>query len=236
MINGENYIAFLKFGKKGNLLKLQNGLVYMKESNYYRKLEKTTGKVGMGDKYDSCRVQRDVEIWVDEVKLPNVDWLAQSSNLDEKTPIFCCMYINEDDFIFDVNKKEYVLNSQRFNIEVLKEEFGEYVLVIPYPEYFIERIRAYCDCNELDLRFKKIMYVDYENENNEWKKYYKNDLSQFFIKDKKFSYQKEFRIILANAFTEQDEDYYSMKIPEGFNDFTIIMPVDELGSLSYIQK
>jgi hypothetical protein len=37
MINGVKYIAFLKIGKKENLVKLQNGNLYMKESKFYKK-------------------------------------------------------------------------------------------------------------------------------------------------------------------------------------------------------
>ena len=42
MVNGVEYVAFLKFGKKENLEKLQRGLLYMKEAKYFRDLEYKT--------------------------------------------------------------------------------------------------------------------------------------------------------------------------------------------------
>lgn len=236
MINGIDYKVFLKFGKKENLEKLQTGNIYMKEAKYFRELETMSGMVGMGDKYDSCTVQRDVPIWINGVKIPNADWFVGTNTMDEKTPIFCCTCLKEKDFIYDSLKKEYVVDSTIFNIEKLKKNFGEFVLVIPYPEFFVGRINKYCKMNDLDFRFKEVTYVDYNDKDKSWLQEYKNDLSHFFIKEKsKFMEQKEFRMLLANVFTEEQKDYYCMNIPEGFEDFTMILPTEKVVTISYVK-
>ena len=234
MINGTEYKVFLKFGKKDNLEKLQAGNIYMKEAKYFRELERSSGIIGMGDKYDSCTVQRDVPIWINGVKIPNADWLIGTNTMDEKTPVFCCSCLKEKDFIYDSLKKEYIVDRKIFNIEKLRRDFGEFVLVIPYPEFFIGRIKKYCETCNIDFRFKEVTYVDYDDKDKRWMKEYQNNLSHFFIKDKaKFGEQKEFRLLLANVFTEKEKDYYCMNIPEGFKDFTMILPVEKVVTISY---
>lgn len=233
MINGIEYIAFLKIGKKENLQKLQNGNLYMKEAKFFRDVETKYKKVGMGDSYDSCIVQRNSPVWINGIKMPNADFMSITNNLDEKTPIFCCMCLKQSDFIYDSKRKHFILNKKRFDIDRLKKDFGNYVLVIPYPECFIIRIRSYCQKQSIDFRFKEVIYVDYTKRDNNWHKLYENDLSHFFIKDKSFSNQKEFRLLLANLFTDDDKDFYSLDIPEGFKDFTKIVPIEDILKLEY---
>lgn len=236
MINGKEYIAFLKIGKKENLLKLQNGNLYMKEAKFFRDIEKKYKKSGMGDKYDSCRVQCNAPIWINGIKLPNADFMSITNALDEKTPIFCCMCLKKSDFIYNSQKKLFVLDKNKFDIETLKNDFGDYVLVIPYPECFIERIRLFCQQESIDFRFKEVIYVDYSEQDNNWHKLYENDLSQFFIKDKLFLKQKEFRLLLANVFTDDDKDFYSINIPNGFKDFTKLIPIEDVFTIGYGTK
>ena len=237
MINGINYKVFLKFGNKENLEKLQSGNIYMKNAKYFRELETSGGIVGMGDRYDSCIVQRDAPIWINGVKLPNADWLVETNTRDEKTPIFCCSCLKEEDFIYDPLKKEYIVDRKAFCVEELKKDFGEFVLIIPYPEVFIARIKEYCEANSIDLQFKEVTYVDYDDKNKKWIKEYKNNLSLFFIKDRRrFENQKEFRLLLANVFTEEEKDHYCMCIPEGFKDFTMILPAEKVFTISYTRE
>lgn len=236
MINNTDYVVFLKFGKKENLEKLQNGLLYMKESKYFKDLEAKTGIKGMGDKYDSCLIQRDLPIWINGKKLPNPDWITSSYTYDEKTPIFCCTCVKEDDFTYNENKKCFVLKDNLFNLSTIKKDFGEYVMFIPYPEVFIQRINSYCQSQNIDFRFKEVIYVDYDKKDNHWVEYYENDLSHFFIKDISFSSQKEFRFLLANVFTDSNKDFTTLSIPDGFSDFTTIEPVDKLYTIEYFKE
>lgn len=179
MIKGMKYIVFLKFGKKENLEKLQAGNIYMKEIKYYRDLEAISGNIGMGDRLDSCIVQRDVPIWINGIKMPNADWLVETNTMDEKTPVFCCSCLKEQDFLYDPMKKEYIVDRKAFRIEKLKEDFGEFVLVIAHPEVFIDRIKKYCETSDIELCYKEATYVDYEDKDKKRKTEYKNNLSHF---------------------------------------------------------
>lgn len=236
MINDIEYVAFLKFGKKDNLEKLQQGLLYMKESKYFRDLEYKTGIAGMGDRHDSCVIQRDVPILINGKTVPNPDWISGSYQGDEKTPIFCCTCLKENDFIYSSAKKCYVLKDGLFNYSTLKQEFGEYCLIIPHPEEFIGRINSHCLIQNIDMRFKEVRYVDYGKKDNYWTKYYENDLSHFFIKDKSFSNQKEFRLLLANIYTDTNKDFITLSVPNGFSDFTRIESVEKLDTLELHKK
>ena len=234
MINGMKYIVFLKFGEKENLEKLQAGEVYMKEIKYYRNLEASSGKAGRGDRLDSCMVQRDVPIWINGIKMPNVDLFVETNTIDEKTPVFCCSCLKEQDFLFDPVKREYIVDKKVFHIEKLKEDFGEFVLVISCPKIFLERIKETCETSNIDIRYQEVKYVDYEEKGNQWKKEYTNDLSHFFIKDKKrFEEQKEFRLLLANVFTDEGKDHYSITVPGGFKDISRIFPAEKVFTISY---
>lgn len=86
------------------------------------------------------------------------------------------------------------------------------------------------------LRFKEVIYVDYDRKDNYWTKYYTNNLSHFFIKDNWFSKQKEFRFLLANIFTDDDKDFTTITIPKGFDDITRIEPVEKLNTIKLYRK
>lgn len=236
MSNTLDYIAFIKFGKKENLIKLQHGLIYMKESQYYKNLEYKTKIRGMGDKYDSSMLQRDTPVWINGIRVPNPNYISYSYYNDSKTPIFCCTCIKENDFSYDYNQKCYVLKDDIFDETTIRQDFGEYFLIIAYPEEFLGRINFYCQLQNIDFRFKEVLYVDYNRKDNYWTKYYTNNLSHFFIKDNWFSRQKEFRFLLANIFTDNDKDFTTITIPTGFDDITRIEPVEMLNTIKFYRK
>lgn len=231
-----DYIAFIKFGKKEHLEELQHGLIYMKESQYFKDLEYKTRMRGKGDRYDSSKVQRNVPVWINGKRVPNPDYMSFSSYEDSKTPIFCCTCLKENDFLYDYSKKCYVLKDDLFDETTLKQDFGEHFLIIAYPEEFLGRINFYCQLQNIAFRFKEVIYVDYDRKDNYWIKYYTNNLSHFFIKDNWFSRQKEFRFLLANIFTDDDKGFTTITILKGFDDITRIEPVEKLNTIKFYRK
>lgn len=257
MINGIHYQLFLKFGAKEHLESLQQGMLYMKEARYFRQLESSKGHhslrtirgieaseipssnctknlaiAGMADPYDSCMIQRDAYLEIDGIKMPRPDFMSITNTLDEKTPIFCCTCLKKNDFTFNKDGNYYRLSTQYLNdIERMKTSFGNYVLIIPYPELFVSRIIASCNSKNLDCRFKEVQYVDYSRKDNYWKRLYQNNLSHFFIKDQSFRVQREFRILLSNFYTDEYKDFTVLNVPKGFGDFTKVTSIEKLNTL-----
>lgn len=220
--------VFLKFGRKDHLESLQRGKLYFKEVKYYIDLENKTGNVGVGDKYDSTMLQRDTPIWINGVRVTNVDKITGRYDKDERIPVFCCTYVTEDNFKYDIATDEYKFDVKKFQIERFKE-FGDYVLIITYPELFLDYVCKSCDLREIGIRFKSIDYVDYDYSNS-WINLYRYDsYAHFFIKDKgKFEWQNEFRIIVLNQYTSDEKDYYEIEFGDFLMQYGVIIKVDDV--------
>lgn len=231
-INGKEYVFFIKFGKQENLEKLRNGQLYMKNAKFYRDLEEESGHKGMGDQYEGAIVSFDVPIQIDGISLPNATVMKQTSNIDDQTPIFCCSCFTEEDLEYYNKEDCWKLKEGLFDWDTIASEFGEYALIIPHPRYFLGAIIQHCENSNMDIRFKEIQYVQMD-ESNAHLKYYNNNLSQFFIKDDSFRYQKEFRILLANQFTGEDKDYTILDVGRDFRTYTVLMPVEGLKTAKF---
>ena len=210
-INGKEYIMFVKFGSKNNLLSLQQGKIYMKNALYYRTLEEKYQEKGQGDANEGTTIMFDVPIWINGKRLPNVSVMRSSNNFDDATPLFCCSCFKREDFIF--KEDNYYLKEDLLDWDSMKKDFGDYALIIPSPASFVSLVKNHCDAHNYDLRWKEIEYVDYSLDNVHLQ-LYENDLSHFFIKSSAFSYQKEFRLLLANCFTEKDTDHIEFQLEQ----------------------
>lgn len=230
-INNVEYIMFVKFGSKKNLQSLQQGKIYMKNALYYRKLEEESQQRGQGDANEGTTIMFDVPIWINGKRLPNATIMRGSNNIDDVTPLFCCSCFKRKDFILKEDGNYYI-KENLLDWSSIKEDFGDHALVIPYPQEFVSLVKKYCDAHNYDLRWKEIEYVDYSSENAHLK-LYKNDLSHFFIKDSAFSYQKEFRLLLANCFTEEGKDHIGFQLEQTIENWTVLIPTEELKTTSF---
>lgn len=232
-INGKEYIMFVKFGSKNNLLSLQQGKIYMKNALYYRTLEEKYQEKGQGDANEGTTVMYDVPICINGKRLPNASIMRGSNNFDETTPLFCCSCFKREDFTYNEESGKYYLKDNLLNWDSIQKDFGDYALIIPYPAYFISQINDYCNAHDYDLRFKEIEYVKFSSDNAHLK-LYTNDLSHFFIKNSTFSYQKEFRLLLANCFTEKGADHIEFQLKQDFKEWTCLLPTEDLKTTSFM--
>ena len=178
------------------------GKLYMKESGYFRKLEDGY----RGDPFDG---RKPLEIGDTEVYLEAEDGeriylngvpgvfmqnLSFGFSGDDKLPIFCACIMDEK--MIDVTGP----HSFRIKKEYLNEmkKFGKYVLLISYEE-IIDKLNEYVENhNGVAFHAEKVKYTDIMSEyqasdleETSWKK----DIEAFFVKDEKYKYQNEWRIL-----------------------------------------
>jgi len=206
----------IKFGKEEHLKSLLNGSLYMKEVGFYRKLEEQYMKKGMGDKIDGFMVARKMPIYIHqanrEIQLPIPDITYQGFVGDEKVPVFCASLLN-DKVLISKNDKEATLHFKRDPYgQDMKDVFGEYFIIVPAVD-FINRVAEQAKKKGIIIQWATIKYKNFKNHDNNWLSLYKdNQFGGFTVKDAFFEYQNEFRFIVENIRTEDDEDFFVLEL------------------------
>lgn len=231
---GKNPIMFLKFGNNPDRLEqIRKGSLYMNNLKFYIDREEETGEAGSGDRLEALNVINDVEISVYDSQTNEllVTAPAENANLryDEALtkPVFCLYAVTIDMLEIAEVKGDRIFCKLKFSNEELdniKKEFGEYVLVIMM-EPFIERIKSAFEKKQYVFRAKMVEYADYSvNDPERIEKHYKGQSDLFFYKEKDFAHQKEYRIVILNKDIEHG---YSEEIPSLEND-SVVRSIDIL--------
>lgn len=181
---------------------LLEGKLYMKESGYFRKLEDGfrgdpfdgRGTVDLGDTEVYLESEDGERIYLNGVPGVKLQNFTFGFSGDDKIPIFCaCMM---DERMVEVTGE----NSFRIKREYLDEmkKFGTHILFIPYGE-MRSKLEEYNSKHpeiafyEGPVRYTDIMkeYQVADIEDKSWQK----EVETFFIKDEKYKYQNEWRIL-----------------------------------------
>lgn len=197
-IDFQQIFLLFKFASIDRLQQLRNGKIYMKNLEYFVKLEKSTGISGVGDKNEGVLFYSNKIRMYDEhdnlVLEANEGKVSDSRIL--KSPVFCISAKN----IFDnITMFDYpaVVSNIDFDNKIYDDfgtesnDFG--VLVITDFNEFINRIKAKVKEKGISLEYGMVEYRDIKVI------YKKNDdilFNNAFTKSKRFSHQEEFRILL----------------------------------------
>lgn len=236
LIDGYSFKNFIiKFGKYENLKKLQSGLIYMKDFNYYRSLEKQ----GQGDKYEGALYSNQIVTIYDGIKQIKVPgFLFYPPNPDLKIPIFCATWVNsKNSELYFVDSNGYGELHIKIDIDRIKEDFDcDYGLIINYEE-FQYKIKKYCDDNGISLDQGLVNYYNiHKNFDNPWLKNKINDNDRFYTKDKFFEYQNEVRWVVGKIIDE-NKDFLIIPV-EPFK-LSELLPIEKFSDLvinDYVEK
>lgn len=195
MSDGQVYML-LKFGQKEHMEMLQQGKIFFGTRKFYNKIA-SEGNENIGDKYEgvfpskNCRIKL-VDNKTKILLVEGKGTLVQSDEMVDKIPFFSCTYISDDNI--DENNK--IIYDEKFKENFMNEESWEYVLAIN-GEALLKRIRE--TLIDINVLAKKIKYSDYEYLTVERDKEIMENIKNTLLwKDIKYSFQKEFRIILEN--------------------------------------
>lgn len=231
-------LFFLKFGKKEHLESLQKGNLFMKNFDYFIKLEKENRKKGRGDASEASLVISEVT-WT--IKDPETDETlftveARKTNLRKNEfllkPIFCLTALGMGSLEVQEEEDDLVKTKIVFTDEQKKEmvnEFGNDVLVIP-ADKFMQALRQSFENEGLEYVTGKVNYLDYSvNHAERLRAFEDNDPRLLFYKDKSISYQQEFRVVILNR---DVEDHFSINIGD-MTSFSTILSADKLLNGNY---
>ncbi len=233
-ISGYNFPNFIiKFGKKENLEKLQEGSIYMKDYWYYKKLEDE----GMGDKYEGCEYSNQL------ARIKNDDgedivvpaFLYYEPNPENKVPIFCATWVNENNSTLRILKEQsidehrvYVGKLQvKIDVNRIIEDFDcDYGLILRYEE-FQDRFVNHCKENNLEYEQGLVDYYDFSDFTNPWLKNKINAFDRFYRKRKCFEHQNEIRWVIDKVLIGVDN--YTFNV--GKFQTACILPIEKYKNL-----
>jgi hypothetical protein len=181
-------LFFLKFGHKDKLESLQAGKLYMKNFNYFIKLEEESGIRGQGDR-DETKLSMKIEsftlrnIDTDEVFLSGSAERTKLFNKEDGTkPVFCMAYFTLPDLEIVNQTEDYVDYVVKFS-EEMKVTFGGSVLLISAGD-FISRVETVLHSKGIEFAHGKAKYVDFATTYiDRFSSHFNQDVSRFYWKD-----------------------------------------------------
>lgn len=205
---GSRMFVYLKFTKCETWAKdIIDGKLYMNPIGLYRDIELKSGEKGQGDEQEVKLVSENIQVKLmcdlgEEIPL-DTKLVKFHYTDDQYTPTFCMMGLKICDFkVFSYDEEKIILKFP-FSIEEierLKREFGEFIVMIAANE-FESAIYNTIEDKKLNGLFKEVIYCDPNFEERQ-ESFFKGSVKRFFYKNENFSYQKEFRLILDEKITE----------------------------------
>jgi hypothetical protein len=186
----------LKFGTKENVEKLKQGKIFFGTRKLYNEKAKE-GNENIGDFFEGVYPSKGcfVRIIDPESKVLLAEakgTLIQSDIRVDKIPFFCCTYISDD----NINGENKIVYNEEMKEGYMNEKEWEYVLVIR-PLEFIKRINLALP--DINIVSKPIIYDNFDHVTVDRDRAMNEDIKNVLLwKDEKYSFQKEFRIILEN--------------------------------------
>lgn len=220
------FYMLAKFQSKELLEDLQSGHIYMKNLKYFIDLERSTGEIGQGDKYEG-RMARAEKLTITDpntnksIVLENVDI---SDTKSQYMPVFCTTAINICGNLIELEYPNFSsiisVNDQLIN-DFTSEGVELYALLIDAGE-FLNRIKNVLNKLQISIGYGLIRYKDtsiFEYSSEKQEPYF----NTLFDKSINFAYQQEFRI----ALDIQVEDHFEFNIGD-IRDISILMPAHYL--------
>ena len=211
---------YMKFGTKEHLEKMQKeGILYCNTITYFSRIDDNNKR---GDKLEVATELEYLENVILEVKPANdslapweklrITYMQLQKHYEKTLGNLYCMSV----FDLTPSKDTSLLNFENFTA------FGSHVLIISREDIFIDKINKAFDKLKIKSCFKAIEYLDL-------RKY--QGKKSLFQKDIKYSWQKEFRIIL---YTDKCEinDPFEFSIGN-IEDISIICDISKTKKLFY---
>lgn len=211
----ENRIVIMfKFGKKKDLISLQNGNLYAKSADYYIECE---------EKGDKCRGDADEFALIFDafnVKLlePNSkEIIFQSgptraritSEEFQRNPIFCAVGITLEDLELDREDDDKVifkLDYRKVFGETFDKEYWDSVAIINVGE-FMTILKKKAEENDISLEMGMVNYYNHPNLAEKNLEIGKDFYRVAFWKRDTYKNQKEMRILFKNKKIEKDDAF-----------------------------
>ena len=223
------FLMLVKFGSKDNLIKLQQGQLYMKNLQYYVDLEKSTSDEDVGDMYDGQMLWKDAKVTLFDYDTKEFFAEGMASNLSLNLgylacPVFCM-------FAFDYRNhtnEKLVGDNLTVRYDFTDEQksklcnFGTHALIIKNGDEFVERVRKGLLSNEIGYSRDFVKYYDFNNI-EQLKEVKEDSMRVAFWKRQKYAYQQEYRFL---AHTEVD-DHLSINIGD-ISDITQLVETSKL--------
>ena len=212
-LSGGRPLFYLKFCSKTDYAEdVLNGKLFANTPKYFRDLEKQTGEHGQGDEneltltIDANRLDAFDPVTKDlAFSIPDVN-IRINHNDDDNTPIVCFVGILLKDMKFvcsDYSHAEFDLPFTPEEYNKIESEFGKYCVMISARE--LERkIAQTCKNSDVDYIFEPVKYVVH-NSIEKMIAYANCSNERFLYKDKDFSFQREYRLVVDG---ELPEDHY----------------------------
>jgi len=233
---GDKVLFYVKFTKEEWARDISEGNLYMKTIGYYRQLEAEKSSKGQGDKCELLLSlffsEMSFKSHKNDIEIPiNPGKVIFEFGEDKNKPAFCISGLTIDDMILDKWDENNISMNWPYSkedIDFIKEEFGEYVVILMANE-FEQRINNSLN-NDTPGIFKKVQYVP-ENSLERANAFFKVSPDRFFFKNLEFKNQREYRIVL----NENIEDKKIMKIAD-LQDISHVMRIEDFSNLQFSFK
>ncbi|MBS6503856.1 hypothetical protein PMY38_07700 [Clostridium tertium] len=188
-MNNDVIYLLVKFGTKENIDKMQKGIIYCKNLEYYHNLYWQKKDKDMGDPYEGR--------YIGKLKNKNIELVIDDTN---KIPIFCMYGLKRSD-IRDYNN----FNPMEKFKDMVNKNYWQSALIITDQVEFFNRMRIKCNENNIKALGNIVEYIDI-NLNSEERliKYLNNPSKIAFWKDDYYINQYEYRFVFYEERVEDD--------------------------------
>ena len=198
---------FIKFGKEEYLLEMQSGKLYMQNLQSFIDLEKTSGVLGVGDKYDGLLPFTNVQATLIDPKTNALMIQMQCPVVEfnfgyTKCPIFCMFLFDYRNYVKHEqtnNKLTIYYEFTKKNKECINKDFGSHALAVTNHQEFFRRINLVFQKNGYAVKCARVNYYD-EHINSKEHMYdvFSDNSRVAFWKREAFKHQQEFRYMITN--------------------------------------
>lgn len=232
---GHKPLCFIKFTEKREYAEdILNGCLYVNPIKKFREIEEQQLSKGQGDSSEVKSILNCQMIVKEEST--GIDLLRGSGNLiqqyenDANRPVFCIVGLKASELkVFDYNETSitFSFQSENFNLEQMKKEFGGYAVII-HSDSFSNAILKALQNHPNGGFFKEVIY-SHQNLEERIDAFENQSEDRFLYKDLEFSHQKEWRLVLNELVN--GAKYFKIG---SLSDFAEIVEVDKLPNLNLI--
>lgn len=188
-MNNDVIYLLIKFGTKENIDKMQKGIIYCKNLEYYHNLYWQQKDRDMGDPYEGR--------YVGKLMNKNIELIIDNTN---KMPIFCMYGLKRSD-IRDFSK---FIPREKFK-DMVDKNYWQSALIITDQDKFFYRMKRKCVENNIKGLGNIVEYIDVNLNSEERLIKYLNDPSKVaFWKDNYYINQYEYRFVFHEERVDDD--------------------------------
>lgn len=202
------FCMLVKFGSKDNLIKLQQGELYMKNLQYYVDLEKNADDEDVGDMYDGQMLWEDAKVTLFDYDTKEIFTEGTASKLSLnlgylKYPVFCMFTFDYRNHTDEELKGDNLSVRYDFTDEQKNKlhKFGTHALIIKNGDEFVERVKKGLLHNDIGYSRDFVKYYAFNNIKH-LREVKEDSMKIAFWKRQKYAYQQEYRFL---AHTEVDD-------------------------------